>query len=199
LFPVFEFLDEEVVAFGNFGDFAVGAGLEIDVILPGFVDFAGKSVFLPDHFVEMAHTDFGHDGLFLAALEDGGHTRVAAGFVADMVDDVHDSILIPPFWVLNALNLSAHNLLFRKVGCRRYNDWARWLQFSIGVCFTEESWRTAQSDGSRVGTSKSRSQSCDELVALTGGEEGRRTRGHNVIPIEVDKQGLESDVTLKAG
>jgi hypothetical protein len=110
LFPVFEFLDEEVVAFGDFGDFAVGAGLEIDVILPGFVDFAGKSVLLPDHFVEMAHADLCHDGLFLAALEDGGHARVAAGFVADVVDDVHNGILVPPFGVLNALNFSAHNL-----------------------------------------------------------------------------------------
>jgi hypothetical protein len=110
LLPVFEFLDQKVVAFGDFGDFAVGAGLEIDVILPGFVDFAGESVLLPDHFVEMAHADLGHDGLFLAALEDGGHARVAAGFVADVVDDVHNGILVPPFGVLNALNFSAHNL-----------------------------------------------------------------------------------------
>jgi hypothetical protein len=85
--------------------------------LPGFVDFAGESVLLPDHFVEMAHADLRHDGLFLAALEDGGHSGVAASFVADVVDDVHHRILVPPFGVLNALNFSAHNLDVRQVVC----------------------------------------------------------------------------------
>ena len=71
LLPVFELFDEEVVAFGDFGNFAIGAGLEIDVILPSFVDFACERVLLPDHFVEMPHADLSHDGLFLAAFEDG--------------------------------------------------------------------------------------------------------------------------------
>jgi len=71
LLPVFELFDEEVVAFGDLGNFAIGAGLEVDIILPSFVDFACERVLLPDHFVEMPHADLSHDGLLLAAFEDG--------------------------------------------------------------------------------------------------------------------------------
>jgi|SRR5579859_6131350 len=111
LFPVLEFFDEEVVTFCDLGDFTIHTSLEMNVILPCFIDFPCECVLLANHLVQVSHTDFGHDGLFLVSLEDGCHASVAAGFFADVVDDVHDGILIPPFWVLDTLDLSTHDLM----------------------------------------------------------------------------------------
>ena len=110
LFPVLEFFDQVVVAFSDFGDFTVHAGFEMNVILPCFTDFSCECVLFPDHFVEMSHADFGHDGLFLVALEDCGHAGITTHFLANMIDDVQDSVLIPPFRILDTFNLSAHHL-----------------------------------------------------------------------------------------
>ena len=70
------------------------------------------------------------------------------------------------------------------------------MQFAIGVCLTEETRGTSQSNGRSVGTTEGSSQSCDELVALSRGEEGGRVRSHNVVPVEINKQSLESDVAV---
>jgi len=113
LFPVLQFLDEIVVAFGDFGDFTVHAGLEMNVILPCFADFSCECVLFPDHFVEVSHADFGHDGLFLVALEDCCDAGVATDLFANMIDDVQHCILIPPFGILDAFDLSAHDLQIR--------------------------------------------------------------------------------------
>ena len=110
LFPILELFNKEVVAFRDFGNFTVHSSLEMDIILPRLIDFSCESVLLPNHLVEMSHADFGHDWLLLATLEDRSDTGVASGFLTDMVDNVHDSVLIPPFWVLDILNLSTHHL-----------------------------------------------------------------------------------------
>src|SRR5579859_4732138 len=110
LFPVLEFFDQVVVTFSNLCNLTIHTSLKMNVILPSFIDFSGKRILLPDHFVQVSHTDFGHDGLFLVALEDCSHTRIASGLFADVIDDVHYGILIPPFWVLDTFYLAAHHL-----------------------------------------------------------------------------------------
>jgi len=77
-----------------------------------------------------------------------------------------------------------------------YDNRAGWLQLAIGVCFTEETGGASQSNGRGVGAAEGSSQSSDELVALSRGEEGRRIRSHNVVPVEIDKQSLASGVAV---
>jgi len=80
-----------------------------------------------------------------------------------------------------------------------YDNGARWLQFAIGVCFTEEAGRTSQSNSRSIGTTKGGGQPCDELAALSRGEEGGGIRGHDVVPVEIDEQSLVSDVAVGVG
>lgn len=108
---MFKLVIENIIAFSNFGNFAVHTGFEMNVILPSFIDFSSKRILLPDHFVQVSHADLGHDGLFLVSLENGSHARIASGLFTDMIDDIHHSIGIPPFRILNTFHLSTHNLL----------------------------------------------------------------------------------------
>jgi hypothetical protein len=110
LFPVFQFFDEKVVSFGDFGNFAVHTRFEMNVILPRFIDFSRKCILLPNHFVQMTHADFGHDGLFLVAFENCRDAGILAGFFADVIDDIHHRILIPPLGILDTFDLSTHHL-----------------------------------------------------------------------------------------
>jgi hypothetical protein len=123
LFPILQFFDEIVVAFRDFSDFAVHTGLEMDVILPCFTDFSCKCILFPDHFVEVSHADFGHDGLFLVALEDCGYTGVATDLLTNVIDNVQDRVLIPPFGILNTFDLSAHHL---------QSEWTKKVDTMIG-------------------------------------------------------------------
>ena len=164
----------------------------MNVILPRFTDFPCKCVLLPDHFVKVPHADFGHDGLFLVTLEDCRHAVIATHFFANMIDNIQDSILIPPFRILDTFNLSAHHLKSALGVERKHNDRSGRLKFAIGICFTEETRRASQCHGSRIRTTKGGGKSGDELGSLSWSEERGWIRRHNVVSIEIDKQRLLS-------
>lgn len=192
LFPVLEFFDEVVVAFSDFGDFTVHTGFEMNIILPCFTDFSCECVLFPDHFVEMPHTDFGHDGLFLVALEDCGHAGIATHFLANMIDDVQDGILIPPFRILDTFDLATHHLILELTMKREYNDRAGGLEFAIRVCFAEEARRSCQCNCGSIGATESSSESGDELGSLSRSKKRGWARGHDIVPVEIDEQCLLS-------
>jgi hypothetical protein len=77
LFPGLQFFDQEVVAFGDLGQFRVHASLEVDEVLPGLHSIPRVLVALSDDLVEMSHRDLGHERLLHGATEDGLHAGVA--------------------------------------------------------------------------------------------------------------------------
>ena len=110
LFPILKLLNKIVVSFGNLGDLTVHTSFEMNVILPCFVDFSSEGILFPNHFIQMPHADFGHNGLFLVPLEDSCHARIASGLFANVIDHIYHRILIPPFRVLDTFHLTTHHL-----------------------------------------------------------------------------------------
>ena len=89
-----------------------------------------------------------------------------------MVHDSHDSILVPPFWVLDTLNLASHD-----------NDLASWNQFAPAV---SRSQMLGNSGRCNVVTVQRLSKAVDHLGPLTSGENVWWARCQNEVAVEID-------------
>lgn len=78
LFPGFQFLHQEVVAFGDLGQLGIETSLEVDEILPSFHGISGILVAFANYFVEMSHRNLGHKWLLHRTTKDGLYASVAS-------------------------------------------------------------------------------------------------------------------------
>jgi predicted ferric reductase len=78
LLPGLQFLDQEVVALGDFAQLGVHATLQVDKVLPSFHSIARVLVALAHNLVEMTHRYLGHQRLLDRTTKDGLHAGVAA-------------------------------------------------------------------------------------------------------------------------
>jgi hypothetical protein len=109
LLPGLQFLDQEVVALGDFAQLGVHATLQVDKVLPSFHSIARVLVALAHNLVEMTHRYLGHQRLLDRTTKDGLHAGVAAQFLANVIHDAHDRILVPPRRILDTLDLASHD------------------------------------------------------------------------------------------
>lgn len=133
LLPALKLLDQKVISLRDFAKLGIHATLQIDEILPGLERVPRVLIALSDNLVQMPHGDLGHEGLLLRSTKDGLDSRVTSlsrgvisnmkqvgnlktalknhsyHFLADMIHDRHDRILIPPFRILDGLYLSTHH------------------------------------------------------------------------------------------
>ena len=183
LLPGLELLDQEVVPLGNLAQLRVHASLQVDIILPGLHGIARVLVALTDNLVEVAHRDLGHERLLDGAAKEGLHTGVASELLADMVHDAHDSILVPPWRVLDTLDLSSHD-----------NDLTGGNELTTGVSRPEVVGDTSGRDI----TVQSLGQAVDELGALARVQDSGRARGEHKVAVQVDNQSIGGRVEQAA-
>lgn len=175
LLPRLELLNQEVVALGDLGKFGVHAALEVDKVLPGFDRIARVLVPLSDNLVQVASGNFGHQRLLLGAAKDSFETLVAAKLFASVVHDGHDSILVPPFGIPDALNLAAHD-----------NYLTGGDKLATAICGAEMLRNTRWRDI----TVESLGKTSDHLLALTVGEGGWWAGRQDKVAVKVNDQGI---------
>jgi hypothetical protein len=78
LFPCFQFLHQEVVAFGDLGQLGIETPLEVDEILPSFHGISGILIPFANNFVQMSHGNLCHKWFLHRATKDGLDASVAS-------------------------------------------------------------------------------------------------------------------------
>lgn len=175
LLPALQLLVEVVIPLGNLAELRVEAALEVDEVLPGLQGIARVLVALAHDLVEVPHRDLGHQRLLDRPAKHSLQAGVAAHLLAHVVHDGHDRVLVPPFGILNRLNLTPHD-----------NDLTRGHQLAATV-------RRAQVLGHTRGCHiavQSLGQSRHKLVPLASLEGSRGVRGEYKVPVQVDNQGI---------
>lgn len=77
--------------------------------MPSLLSITRVLVTLTNNLVEVSHGDLGHQWFLNRATENGLHTSVTTHLLTDMVHDRHDRVLVPPFGILDRLNLASHD------------------------------------------------------------------------------------------
>ena len=92
-----------------------------------------------------------------------------------MIHHIHDSVLIPPIWLLDTLDFTLHD-----------DDLAsrNKLATTIG---RPQVWRYASGGDLAV---QGLGQTVDHFGALAGGKSRRWARSQDVVPVEVDNKGI---------
>lgn len=157
LLPALQLLDEVVVPLGDLGKLRLHPPLKVDEILPGLQSIARVLVPLTNNLIKVSHRNLGHQRLLDGSAENGLQPAVAANLLANMVHDCHNGILVPPFGVLNRLNLTSH-----------HNDLASRDKLSAAICGPQMLRNTRRCDI----TVKRLSETGHKLVALVGVEGG---------------------------
>ena len=94
----------------NLPNLKIHPTLQIDKILPSLTGIPGILIPLPHNLVQMAGGNFRPQRFLLTARgEDGFDPRASAQLLADMVHDVHDGILVPPDWIVDAFDFPPHD------------------------------------------------------------------------------------------
>lgn len=123
----------------------------------------------------MPQRNLGHQRLLYRSAKDGPDSGIASHLVADMVHDGHDTILIPPFRILNALNLTAHN-----------DNLTSGNKLSTTISGAE--MRRNTRDGNRA--VKRLGETLNHLVPLSRGKLRRGLVGENKVAIQINDEGI---------
>lgn len=109
MFPALNFLQEKVVPLSDLLQLRIHSSLEIDKILPRLHGIPGILVPFADNLIKMSQGDLGHQRLLDGSPKYSLNTGVTAHFLAYMVQNRHDIVLVPPFRILDAFHFSAHD------------------------------------------------------------------------------------------
>lgn len=109
LLPALQLFVEVVVALRDLRQLGVHTALEVDEVLPSLLGVTRVLVPLTNNLVEVPHRHLCHQWLLDRTTEDCLDTLVATHLLANVVHDSHDGVLVPPFRVLDRLDLAAHD------------------------------------------------------------------------------------------
>jgi hypothetical protein len=183
LLPALELLHKVVVALVNLAELSVHATLEVDEVLPGLKSISRVLVPLADDLVEVAHRYLGHQGLLDGTTKDSLDTSVASELLTDVIHNSHDGILVPPFGILDRLNLSTH-----------HND----LTSRDKLATTIGGSKMLRNSGGGDIAVQSLSQSRNKLVTLAGSKSCRRAGGEDKVAIKVNDEGVSGSCEERA-
>ena len=71
LLPALQFLNQEIVSFGDFAELGVHATLEIDQVLPSLQSIPGILIPFTHDFIKVSHRYLGHKWLLNGTAKDG--------------------------------------------------------------------------------------------------------------------------------
>jgi hypothetical protein len=127
----------------------------------------------------MTHRYLGHQRLLDRTTKDGLHAGVSTQFLADVIHDAHDRILVPPGRILDTLDFASHD-----------DDLTGGNELTARIGGPQVIGNTGRRDITVQGLC----QPVDKFRPLTRSEDVRRTGSEYKVAIQVHNQGIRGSV-----